>query len=208
MKIGIIDYEMGNLGSVLNACRFLDLPAEIIDRPAQMEDCSAIVLPGVGAFGDCMEHLQKHGFVEPVRKWIEKDKPFLGICLGFQVLFESSEESPGVPGMGVFPGVVRKFNPENNLKVPQMGWNRVWQKQDNCPFFDNVEDGSFFYFVHSFYVDTSATGLVAGVTEYGIAYTSAVARGNAMAVQFHPEKSQEGGLEILKNFGRLAKSEY
>lgn len=204
MDIGIIDYEMGNLGSVVNACDFLGLDAGIISRAEEMEDCAAIILPGVGAFGNCMEHLQGHGFVEPVREWIAADRPFLGICLGLQALFEGSEEDAGAEGLGVFPGYVRKFE-LGDLKVPQMGWNRVRQRQPESPFFKDVPDRAFFYFVHSYYVDTPEQSLIAGETEYGIVYTSAIARGRMMALQFHPEKSQEHGLKILENFGSIAR---
>jgi imidazole glycerol-phosphate synthase subunit HisH len=192
---------MGNLGSVSNACRFLNLPARIITGPEEMKTCAALILPGVGAFGDCMKHLSEHGFVEPIKAWIKADRPFLGICLGLQVLFETGEESPGTPGLGVFRGSVRKFQLPPELKVPQIGWNRVYQKQPGCPLFNGIADGTHFYFVHSYYVETQDASLMAGETGYGLNYTSAICRGNLMAVQFHPEKSQEAGLTLLRNFG-------
>lgn len=203
MAIGIIDYGMGNLGSVVNACDFLGLDAKVLDRPQDMDACDGIILPGVGSFGDCMAHLYEHEYVEPVRSWIEADRPFLGICLGLQVLFERSEESDGVAGIGVFPGVVRKFQLPREFKVPQMGWNRVHQRQPDCALFAGVADGAFFYFVHSFYVDTPDSDLTAGETDYGIEYTSGIARGRVAALQFHPEKSQAVGLRVLRNFGNL-----
>lgn len=203
MKIGIIDYGMGNLGSVSNACRFLELPAEIISRPEDVSSCAALILPGVGAFGDCMKHLAGHGFVEPIRNWIAADRPFLGICLGLQVLFESSEESPGVTGLGVLPGTVRRFALPETFKVPQIGWNRVSFRQPDSPLFAGIADGTHFYFVHSYYVDSRDASVVAGTTEYGITYASAVRRGRMAAVQFHPEKSQQAGLALLRNFGNL-----
>ena len=199
--IGIIDYGMGNLGSVSNACSFLGLDAKIIAAPREMETCRAIILPGVGAFGDCMSHLSGHGFVEVVKKWIADGKPFLGICLGLQLLFEESEESPGVPGLAVLRGQVKKFNLSGDWKVPQIGWNRVRQAMPECPLFKDVPDESHFYFVHSYYADPAEKGLSAGITDYGVDYTSAVWRDNMMAVQFHPEKSQKYGLQMLKNFG-------
>jgi glutamine amidotransferase len=210
-KIGIIDYGMGNLGSVSNACRFLDLDAEIVTTAAQMESCRAVILPGVGAFGDCMAHLVEHAFVEPIQKWIAAGKPFMGICLGLQALFESSEESPGVEGLGIFKGTVKRFDfsastagrvtPRGDLKVPQIGWNAVLQKKPDCPMFDGIDNSTYFYFVHSFYVAPEDEAIVAGETDYGLKYCSAAWKDNVFAVQFHPEKSQAAGLQMLKNFG-------
>ena len=203
--IGIVDYGMGNLGSVTNACRFLNLDARIVTRPAELGACSAVILPGVGAFGDCMEHLASHGFVEATREWIAADKPFLGICVGLQALFEGSEESPGVAGLGVLPGFVRKFNATGDCKVPQIGWNRVRFQRPESPLFKGVADQTYFYFVHSFYAMAAEDSVAAGVADYaGVTYTAAVWRSNLMAVQFHPEKSQQWGLQMLKNFGDLA----
>ncbi len=201
--IGILDYGMGNLGSVSNACAYLGLAARIVTRPDEMDDCAAVILPGVGAFGDCMKHLVDHDFVEPVRDWIRADRPFLGICIGLQVLFEGSEESPGVDGLGVLPGHVVRFNLDREFKVPQIGWNQVRQTQGDCPLFVDVPDQTFFYFVHSFYVDTPESDAIVGVTNYGVDYTSAVWRGRMMAVQFHPEKSQALGLKLLSNFQKM-----
>jgi glutamine amidotransferase len=198
--IGIIDYGMGNLGSVTNAFRFLGIDATIVAQREQMQDCQALVLPGVGAFGDCMAHLQEHGFVEALREWVASDRPLLGICLGLQVLFEASEESPGIKGLGIFPGTVKRFPPSSELKIPQIGWNRVFQKQADCPMFQEIEDGSFFYLVHSYYVVPDETSLIAGETEYGQKYCSCAWKDNVFATQFHPEKSQEAGLQMLKNF--------
>lgn len=202
--IGILDYGMGNLGSVTNACAYLSLAAQVLTHPEGMEECRAIVLPGVGAFGDCMDHLQAHGFVEPVKAWIAADRPFLGICLGLQVLFEGSDESPEVPGLGVFSGRVVRFPDTYGLKVPQIGWNEVRQVRSDCPLFRGIPDGAFFYFVHSYYVEPAAPDRTAGVTDYGREYASVVWRGRAMAVQFHPEKSQRFGLRMLENFAEAA----
>lgn len=207
MTIGIIDYGMGNLGSVSNACRFLQLPAQIITSPDELASCDAIILPGVGAFGDCMKHLADHGFVEPIKSWISADKPFLGICLGLQVLFETGEESPGISGLGILPGSVRKFQLPAGFKVPQIGWNRVQFRSPGRVLFDGIADGTHFYFVHSFYTDCADESLIAGVTDYGISYTSAVCRGRMAAVQFHPEKSQQAGLTLLRNFGSAVKAD-
>lgn len=201
--IGIVDYGMGNLGSVANACRFLDLRAEVVADPSELAACRAVILPGVGAFGDCMEHLHQRGFSPVLKAWIAADRPFLGICVGLQALFESSEESPGAAGLGVLRGAVRRFPADPILKVPQMGWNRVRQVRPGDPMFEGVPDASFFYFVHSYYAAPSDPAVLAGTTDYGIEYCSAVRLGAAFAVQFHPEKSQAAGLQMLRNFGAL-----
>lgn len=203
-KIGIIDYGMGNLGSVSNAFKFLGLDAQIVTAPAQFDACRALVLPGVGAFADCMAHLVEHRFVDAIGRWIDSGKPFLGICLGLQVLFESSEESPGVDGLGVFAGTVKRFELEPEFKVPQIGWNAVRQTQPACPLFRGVADEAYVYFVHSFYVAPADESIVAGRTSYGMEYCSAVWKDNVFAAQFHPEKSQSVGLQMLKNFGACA----
>ncbi len=200
-RIGIIDYGMGNLGSVSNACKFLGLEAEIVTAPRQLDGCRAVILPGVGAFGDCMAHLDGHGFIGPVRNWISSGKPFMGICLGLQALFEYSEETPGVEGLGIFKGGVKRFSNSPDRKVPQIGWNAVVQKRPECPLFAGVDDGAYFYFVHSFYVVPDDPSIVAGETGYGADYCSAVWKDNVFAVQFHPEKSQDAGLLMLRNFG-------
>ena len=199
-KIGIIDYGMGNLGSVSNACKFLELDAEIITAPGQLDSCRAMILPGVGAFGDCMAHLVEHNFADAIRDWITSGKPFMGICLGLQALFQGSEESPGVEGLGVFEGSVKRFDIAPELKVPQIGWNAVNQKRPECPMFNGIDDAAYFYFVHSFYVAPSDQSIVAGETNYGLQYCSAVWKDNVFAAQFHPEKSQALGLQMLRNF--------
>ncbi len=198
--IGIIDYGMGNLGSVTNACRFLNLPATIVAAPDEMDACKALILPGVGAFGDCMAHLQDHGFVAPIQEWIAADRPFLGICLGLQVLFEGSEESPEATGLGILPGIVRRFRLPHEYKVPQIGWSRVRQAQPDCPLYADIPDETHFYFVHSYYADAATADYAAGITAYGLDYASAIWRRHLMAVQFHPEKSQKHGLQMLANF--------
>ncbi|MBN2685180.1 MAG: imidazole glycerol phosphate synthase subunit HisH [Pontiellaceae bacterium] len=203
--IGIIDYGMGNLGSVSNAFRFLDLDAQIITRKEEMAQCRSILLPGVGAFGDCMRHLVEHDFVDAIRNWTAAGKPMMGICLGLQALFDSSEETPGVEGLGSLPGSVKRFALPRELKVPQIGWNRVDEVLPDCPMFAGIESGSFFYLVHSFYVCPKDASVVAGKTEYGIEYCSCVWKDNVFATQFHPEKSQAVGLRMLQNFNTWAK---
>jgi len=202
--IGIIDYGMGNLGSVLNACRFLNLDAKIISSREEMDCCRAVILPGVGAFGDCMNHLIEHDFVQSIRDWVQAGKPFMGICLGLQALFDSSEESPGVPGLGIFGGIVKRFDLPPELKVPQIGWNCVTQVRSDCPMFEGIKNDEFFYLVHSYYVCPEDQSIVAGTTEYGINYCSCVWKDNVFATQFHPEKSQTAGLRMLQNFWNWA----
>jgi len=198
--IGIVDYGMGNLGSVENACRFLKRDARVVSSPDAVQDCTALILPGVGAFGDCMKNLRQRGFAERLVDWMDSGRWLLGICLGLQVLFEESEESPGVAGLGVLPGRVRLFQLSPEFKVPQIGWNQVKQMKPDCPLFDGVEDESHFYFVHSYYAAPSEDAVTAGTTDFGGAYTSAVWRDGLMAVQFHPEKSHRVGLKMLDNF--------
>ena len=198
--IGIIDYGMGNLGSVTNAFRFLELEAKIVSRKHEMDDCRALILPGVGAFADCMAHLVEHDFIDPIKGWADAGKPLMGICLGLQAMFESSEESPSVAGLGLFDGTVKKFDLPRELKVPQIGWNRMTEVKPACPMFDGIDDESFFYLVHSYYVCPADESIVAGRTEYGQPYCSAVWKDNIFATQFHPEKSQAAGLRMLRNF--------
>ena len=198
--IGVIDYGMGNLGSVVNALRYLEQDVRLIERREEADRCDALILPGVGAFGDCMEHLEAHGFVELIREWIAAGRPLMGICLGLQALFAASEESPGVAGLSLFEGTVKRFDLPADLKVPQIGWNRVEAVQPDCPMFTGIEPNAHFYLVHSFYVDTPDSGLIAGKTNYGIDYCSCIWRDNVFATQFHPEKSQAVGLQMLKNF--------
>ena len=202
--IGIIDYGMGNLGSVSNALRFLELDAKIITRKQDMDDCRAVILPGVGAFADCMGHLVEHDFVDAIKDWAGAGKPLMGICLGLQALFDSSEESPGTDGLGLFKGTVKRFTPSAEFKVPQIGWNRIHEVQPGCPMFDGIENGSFFYLVHSYYVCPEEAAIVAGTTDYGIDYCSCVWKDNVFATQFHPEKSQAAGLRMLRNFWHWA----
>ncbi len=197
--IGILDYGMGNLGSVQNTCAALNIPSKLLTVPAEMSEMDGILMPGQGAFRDCMSHLQDQGWVTPLRAWIKADRPFFGICMGLQVLFEDGEESPGSEGLGILPGTVRKFKGTEKLKVPQMGWNRCRWTEKQSYFAEDLNEHHF-YFVHSYYVPMVEADWVAGTTNYGISYVSAVSFGNCHAVQFHPEKSQADGLKLLKHF--------
>src|SRR5215468_7203798 len=202
MMIAIIDYGMGNLRSVQKGLEQVGAVAELTRDPERIGAAAGVVLPGVGAFGACMDNLRAYGLVETVRRVIARGTPFLGICLGMQLLFEESEEFGRVPGLGIFPGRVVRFADTPALKVPHMGWNRIRKLQD-VPHLRGIDDGAFVYFVHSYYVAPADTSLTATTTEYGTEFTSAICRDNVFATQYHPEKSQAVGLKILENFGRL-----
>jgi len=196
--IAIIDYGMGNLRSVEKGFLKVGVDARVVTEPRAIDDAKAVVLPGVGAFRDCMKNLSGMSLTEPIVRSIEKGKPYLGICLGLQVLFSESEEFGTYKGLDIIKGKVMKFR--TDLKVPHMGWNNV-KLLRRPPVFEGIKDESFFYFVHSFYVDPEDADVIAATTDYGITFTSMVWKDNIFATQFHPEKSQETGLMILKNFG-------
>ncbi len=196
--IAIIDYGMGNLRSVEKGFLKVGVPVKVVKEAQKVYDASGIVLPGVGAFRDCMRNLKEMSLIESILKSIEKGKPYLGICLGLQILFSESEEFGIYQGLDVFKGKVIRFN--LNLKVPHMGWNNV-KIIRKPPIFDGIKDDSFFYFVHSYYVVPETMDVVATTTDYGITFTSMIWKDNIFATQFHPEKSQTVGLKILKNFG-------
>jgi imidazole glycerol-phosphate synthase subunit HisH len=200
--IALVEYGMGNLRSVEKALARVGADVRIVSDRKSVLAADALVLPGVGAFGDCMANLGKGGLIEPIREFIASKRPFLGICLGFQALFESSEEAPGVNGLAVFPGMVPRFA-ANGLKVPHMGWNGLRIQRRDCPILQGVSDGSYVYFVHSYYCRPKKQSLICGTTEYGIDFCSMLWAENVYATQFHPEKSQEVGLRMLENFVRL-----
>lgn len=202
--IAIIDYGMGNLRSVQKGFEKVGHKAEIIQDPEKIAQAKGVVLPGVGAFADAMANLKETGLDRAVLAAVAEGKPFLGICLGQQLLFEASEEWGLTEGLGIFPGRVRRF-PEGHLKVPHMGWNQVEIQQTN-PLLDGIPDLAAFYFVHSYYVDPEDPAVVVGATEYGVRFASFVGRDNVFGIQFHPEKSSALGLKILDNFGRLVRS--
>jgi len=200
--IAIIDYGMGNLRSVQKGLERAGFAADVTRDAAHIEAAAGVVLPGVGAFGACMDNLRSFGLVDTVRRVVERGTPFLGICLGMQLLFEESEEFGRVPGLGIFPGRVVRFADQPDLKVPHMGWNQI-RKQQDLPHLRGIDDDAFVYFVHSYYVVPADPALTATSTVYGVEFASAVARDNVFATQYHPEKSQAVGLKILENFGRL-----
>jgi len=201
--IAIVDYGMGNLRSVEKGFLKVGADARVTSDPMDVDKAHAVVLPGVGAFRDCMRNLKEMSLVEPVIKAIQKGKPYLGICLGLQVLFTVSEEFGMTEGLNIFNGKVVRF-PENSLKVPHMGWNNV-KILKRPPILKNLQDESFFYFVHSFYVVPGDKDLIATTTDYGITFTSMLWKENLFATQFHPEKSQELGLRILREFNDFVK---
>lgn len=189
---------MGNIHSVQKALEALGAKTIVSNKPADIAAADKIVLPGVGAFDDAILELEKQGLIDPLKDYIRQDKPFLGICLGMQILFEASEEAALKKGLGIFKGKVKKFIPGPKLKVPHMGWNQL--KARSSPLLKGVGDGEFVYFCHSYYPDPAEKDIVIATTDYGCDFASIVGRGNIFGVQFHPEKSQETGLKILKNF--------
>ena len=198
-RIGIIDYGAGNLHSVRKALAYLGAETEILEEAPKTISFNSLVLPGVGNFGPGMEELEKRGFHQFLGEWFREDRPFLGICLGMQFLFEKSEECPGEKGLGFLKGEIRRFA-DPALRVPQIGWNAVYPADPEDPLFRGIEAGSHFYFVHSYYCVPQDDAHVGSRAFYGLRYCSSVRIGNAFAVQFHPEKSQENGLAMLRNF--------
>ncbi len=205
--IAIIDYGMGNLRSVQKAFEKIGSEAVVVTEPEKLSSADRIVLPGVGAFRDCIHNLEHAGFIDPILKTIAAGRPFLGICLGLQLLFTESEEFGLHKGLDIIPGRVVRF-PEGmiesgeRLPVPHMGWNQISFKSE-CPLFNTIPEGSNVYFVHSYYVKPEETAVVTATTKYGTDFCAAIQRDNVMATQFHPEKSQAIGLQILKNFAEM-----
>lgn len=199
--IAIVDYGMGNLRSVEKGFHKAGVDAQVTQRPEDIEKADAVVLPGVGAFRDCMRELTDLSMVDAVVSAIKGNKPYLGICLGLQVLFSESEEFGRCRGLDIFRGKVVRF-PEGRQKVPHMGWNTVKITSRNR-LLDDIDDLSYLYFVHSFYVVPDDNTLISTTTDYGVEFTSMICRENVYAVQFHPEKSQSDGLKLLSNFGKI-----
>jgi glutamine amidotransferase len=202
--VAIIDYGVGNLRSVEKAFAATGCDAIVSGDEKVLREAQRLVLPGVGAFAACMKALKERGFDRLVREKVSEGTPLLGVCVGMQMLFEESDEFGSTPGLGLLKGTVRRFG--NELVVPQVGWNRIDQKREHA-LFEGVEDRPFCYFVHSFYCQPSDEEVVVGETEYGQRYASVVAQGNVCGVQFHPEKSQDVGLRMLRNFGNTDKTD-
>jgi glutamine amidotransferase len=205
--IAVVDYGMGNLRSVAKALERVGAEVAVTADHASIDAADGVVLPGVGAFGRCMENLLAAGLEEPVRKAAASGKPFLGICVGMQILFDESEEFGPVRGLGILSGTVRRFEPHRDArKIPHMGWNTLRIEQ-RVPMLRGVADGAHVYFVHSYYVAAADPSIVVATTTYGIPFAACVARGSLFATQWHPEKSQKIGLKLLANFVSLSKGE-
>jgi glutamine amidotransferase len=199
--IAVVDYDAGNLHSISKAILSLGCEARVTSAAGEVEAADAVVLPGVGAFGDCLGKLRSRGLAEPIRRFVASGRPFLGICVGLQALFEGSDESPGEPGLGVLPGRVRRLRART---VPQMGWNALEVRRPGCPLLRGLGDGDHFYFVHSYHAVPEDAGLVVAAVDYEGPVTAVVARDNLFGVQFHPEKSSRAGLRLLANFAALS----
>ncbi len=199
MNLGVLDYGAGNLRSVLNAFAAIGHKARLIAQPADFDGIDLLVFPGQGAFGDSVRILRKNELWSPLKKWLADERPYLGICLGYQLLFESSEESPGVEGLAIARGTVKKFAPDTGLKIPHMGWNIARWHERAAQLADGLTHPAHVYFVHSYYPDVRDDSLIACTTDYGIEFASGIVKKNLVAVQFHPEKSQSTGLRLLEN---------
>ena len=204
--IALLDYGSGNLRSVWKALVNVGGDVRIVQHPAELADASAVVLPGVGAFDDCLNALQRQELLTAIRDFIATGKPFLGICVGYQALFDKSDEfNSCAAGLGIFSGKVVRFSGAGAVKIPQIGWNQLEIVRPDCPLYRGIASGSYVYFVHSYYPQPADETIVATRTTYGEPFASSVWRDNVFATQFHPEKSQQIGLRLLKNFVELAK---
>ena len=201
--IALLDYGAGNVRSVQKALTAAGGDVQLAPNPETVAQADAVVLPGVGAFDDCINAMQRQELFEAVREFVSTGKPFLGICVGYQALFEKSEEfNSCAAGLGIFEGSVVRF-PDTEVKVPQIGWNEAQFSRPDCPILKDIESGSHFYFVHSYYPEPKDESIVATRTQYGVDFASAIWRDNVFATQFHPEKSQKAGLQLLTNFVNL-----
>ena len=202
--ITIIDYDAGNIKSVEKACQYLGQEVRITRDRDEILEASHVILPGVGAFGDAMRHLKEYHLIQTIYDVVEKKTPFLGICLGQQLLFERSDESRGVNGLGILPGEILEIPPAPGLKIPHMGWNSL-HLQNNGRLFQGIPEDTYVYFVHSYYLHAEEPEIVKAVTDYSTTIHASVEKGNVFACQFHPEKSSRYGLKILENFAKLEK---
>lgn len=201
MKVALIDYGAGNLRSVANALRELGVEPVIAASPEFLTDATHLVLPGVGSFGDCMEQLARRDLIDAIRDWVRAGKPYLGICLGYQILFDSSEETPGVSGLGLIPGTVKRFKEQPGLKIPHMGWNSAVPVKPDSKIWAGLGAEPYFYYVHSYFPAPADESVIAARTSYGAdTFAAAVELPNLLACQFHPEKSQTAGLRLIRNF--------
>ncbi|MCI7181611.1 MAG: imidazole glycerol phosphate synthase subunit HisH [Schaedlerella sp.] len=200
--IAIIDYDAGNIRSVEKALLLLGQGVKISSDAREILEADKVILPGVGAFGDAMSKLHTRGLTDVIRQTVENGTPFLGICLGLQLLFERSDEAPGVEGLGILPGEILRIPPQENLKIPHMGWNSL-HLENNGRLFKGVTEQAYVYFVHSYYLKAKEEEIVKASTEYGVHIHASVEKGNVFACQFHPEKSSDVGLQILRNFVEL-----
>lgn len=200
--IAIIDYDAGNIRSVEKALLLLGQDVKITSDAGEILKADKVILPGVGAFGDAMANLHARGLTDVIRQTVEKGIPFLGICLGLQLLFERSDEAPGVEGLGILPGEILRIPPQDDLKIPHMGWNSL-HLENNGRLFKGVKEQAYVYFVHSYYLKAKEENIVKASTQYGVHIHASVEKGNVFACQFHPEKSSNVGLQILRNFVEL-----
>jgi imidazole glycerol phosphate synthase glutamine amidotransferase subunit len=198
-KIAVLDYDIGNVKSVIKALEFVGAKAVLTDHPEEILKSAGLVVPGVSAFGACIEKLRQKKIFEFLQEYLVSGRRYLGICLGYQILFEGSEESPGVPGLKIFHGYVRKFSP--GVRIPHIGWNSVEQARKTISY-DGIPNDSFFYFVHSYFPEPADKRIISGWCEYGERFAASIESQNIWAVQFHPEKSSKNGLKLLENFYR------
>lgn len=200
--IAIIDYDAGNIMSVQNALKKLGAQTILTRDENVLLSADKVILPGVGSFGDCMDNINKYNLVEVIRKVVDKGIPFLGVCLGMQLMFEESEESPGVKGLGLLEGKIKLIPEGEYKKIPHMGWNSLFYKREG-KLFKGIPDNSYVYFVHSYYLDAKDKTIVVGTTEYNVSIDATVEKDNIFGCQFHPEKSSDVGIKILENFVNL-----
>ena len=204
--VAIIDYDAGNIKSVQKAIEYLGEEVIITREPEVILNASRVILPGVGAFGDAMEKLHKYNLVDVIKEVVKKEIPFLGICLGLQLLFETSDETPGVQGLGILKGKIKRIPDNGELKIPHIGWNSL-SFPNKGRLYEGISQESYVYFVHSYYLDAEDKGIVVATTEYGTTIHASVEQGNVFACQFHPEKSSSVGLKILDNFLKISKED-